>query len=340
MHTQILAIICSVFDAYSASLYLPQEDSGQYALAATFSLGDSNDYCDVIGPDASLVQDILHNNTPIVMVNYDKSQQRLGYYKDEEENGVKAFMGCAVPSGGVLCVDSKKMYSFSDKDSKILQLFADLVSKKEHVEEETLPQDPATMSEYFECINTIRSLRFNYKAWSVFLQKFLRTVAHAVRFEYCAFASLDPSEEYYVLEGENRQVLLHGRQQLVFPIQTGMVGWVFRDERQSIFFEGFSENRHVSLFGKQPDMPEYRALICIPVVVNKSARGVLCLAHSEGHEMDETLKAFLAQCVDFLSLFLENLYLRSRLHQLLPQAQVHDHAVSHDVVHQPYSEEE
>ncbi len=342
MHTQILAIICSVFDAYSASLYLPHEEEGQYALAATFSLGDSDDYCEAVGPDASLLGEIIRTNKPIVMMNYDKNQQRLGYYKDEEENGVKAFMGCSVPSGGVLCVDSKKLYSFSDKDSKILQLFADLVGKKDSSDdaERALPQDPATVAEYFACLGIVRSLRFQYKAWSTFLQNFLRTVAHAVRFEYCAFASLDPSEECYVLEGENRQVLLQGRQQLVFPIQTGMVGWVFRDEHQSIFSEGFNNNTHISLFGKMPGMPAYRALICIPVVVNKTARGVLCLAHSEGREMDESLRSFLNQSVDYLSLFLENLYLRSRLHQLLPQAQVHDQAVYQDVVHQSYSEEE
>ncbi len=342
MHTQILAIICSVFDAYSASLYLPQEDGEQYALAATFSLGDSNDYCEFISPDMSLSGEILRDNKPIVMMNYDKNQHKLGYYKDEEENGVKAFMGCSVPSGGVLCVDSKKLYSFSDKDSKILQLFADLVSERDETEdgEIPLPQNPATIADYFTCLGIIRSLRFQYKAWSTFLQNFLRTVAHAVRFEYCAFASLDPSEECYVLEGENKQVLLQGRQQLVFPIQSGMVGWVFRDEHQSIFSDGLTGNTHISLFGKMPDMPPYRAIICIPVVVNKSARGVLCLAHSDGREMDEALRSFLNQCADYLSLFLENLYLRSRLHQLLPQAQVHDRAAHHDADHQPYSEDE
>ncbi len=339
MHTQILAIICSVFDAYSASLYLVQDDGRQYALAATFSLGDTDAYCDYVGPDMSLVGDIIRSNKPSVMMNYDKNQHRLGYYKDEDECGIKAYMGCPVPSGGVLCVDSKKLYSFSDKDSKILQLFADLVSKRKEPQI-TLPPDSASVAEYFACLGIVRSLRFQHKSWTVFLKNFLRTVAHAVRFEYCAFASLDPSEECYVLEGENRQVLLHGRQQLVFPIQSGMVGWVFRDEHQSIFSDGLNGNTHISLFGKMPDMPAYRAIICIPVVVNKSARGVLCLAHSEGKDMDDTLRSFVNQCVDFLSLFLENLYLRSRLHQLLPKAQVHDKATNYDADHQSYSEDD
>ncbi len=330
MHTQILAIICSVFDAYSATLYLPNEDTATYTLAATFSLGDSDAYQEVLHPNVGLAGEILRDNKPMVMMNYDKTVHSLGYYKDEEENGVKAFMGCPVPSGGLICVDSKKLYSFSDKDSKILHLFADLVSKREQVEEST-PTEPATVEEYYACMSIVRSLRFQFKAWPTFLHNYLRTIAHALRFDYCAFASLEPSEEYYVLEGETKPYLLKTHQQLAFPVQSGMVGWVFRDEQQAIFSEGLSGNTNISLFGKVPEMPNYQAIICVPVMVNKSARGVLCLAHGEGREMDENLRSFVHQCVDYLGLFLENLYLRSRLHQCLPKAELHEHPAGYDV---------
>ncbi len=338
LHTQILAIICSVFDAYSATLYLPDEATQRFALAATFSLGDSEAYEDCVATDASLVGEILRHNKPLVMTNFDKNSHRLGYYKNEEECCVKAFMGCPVPSGGIICVDSKKLYSFSDKDSKILQLFADLVSKREEAQE-SMPTEPATIGEYFACLSIVRSLRFQFKVWPSFLHNYLQTVAHALRFDYCAFASLDPSEEYYVLEGETKPYLLQKHQQLAFPVQSGMVGWVFRDEQQAIFSEGLSGNTTISLFGKVPELPNYQALICVPVMVNKSARGVLCLAHGEGREMDETLRSFVYQCVDYLGLFLENLYLRSRLHQYLPKAELHDHAGNYDADHTTHGEE-
>ena len=40
-------------------------------------------------------------------------------------------MGCPVPTGGALCVDSKRQYSFTDRDYKLLQLFAELVSRQQ-----------------------------------------------------------------------------------------------------------------------------------------------------------------------------------------------------------------
>ncbi len=329
LHTQILAIICSVFDAYSATLYLPEEGSSICHLAATFTLGDGEAYMDSIGLNSGLAGEILSNKKPLVMTNFDKNSHSLGYYKNEDESCVKAFMACPVSSGGIICVDSKKLYSFSDKDSKILQLFADLVSVREDAQE-SMPTEPATIEEYFACLSIVRSLRFQFKAWPTFLQNYLSTVAHALRFDYCAFASLDPSEEYYVVEGETKPYLLKNHQQLAFPVQSGMVGWVFRDEQQAIFSEGLTGNTTISLFGKIPEMPHYQAIICVPIMVNKSARGVLCLAHSEGREMDETLRSFVYQCVDYLGLFLENLYLRSRLHQYLPKAELHDQAAHYD----------
>ncbi len=329
LHTQILAIICSVFDAYSATLYLPDAYSEGYVLVATFSLGDSDAYEDTVDVHAGLAGEILRDSKPLVMTNFDKNTYKLGYYKNEEENGIKAFMGCPVPSGGVICVDSKKLYSFSDKDSKILHLFADLVSKRENAED-AMPTEPASVAEYFACLSIVRNLRFQFKMWPSFLQNFLRTVAHALRFDYCAFASLDPSEEYYILEGETKPYLLKEHQQLAFPIQSGMVGWVFRDEEQAIFSEGLSGHTTISLFGKIPEMPPHQAIICVPVIVNKSARGVLCLAHGEGREMDENLRSFVYQCVDYLGLFLENLYLRSRLHQSLPKAELHEYPAGYD----------
>ncbi len=339
MHTQILAIICSVFDAYSATLYLPHTSGRYYYLAATFSLGDSDDYCEELSAGMSLVGNVLRENTPLVMMNFDKAQHKLGYYKNEEECGIKAFMGCPIPTGGILCVDSKKLYSFSDKDSKILQLFADLVNDKE--DSTSYYSDSPSVAEYFACLGILRSLRFQYKAWSTFLLNYLRTIAHTLRYDYCAFSSLDPSEECYVLEGESRPILLEAGKQRIFTLQSGMVGWVFRDEQQAIFSEGLTGTNNLSLYGKDPSLPQFQAIICAPVVVNKTARGVLCLAHSEGRQMDDALQSFVHQCVDSLGLFLENLYLRSRLHQLLPKAQVHEHiSRAYGTNHQKYSEED
>ena len=78
-----------------------------------------------------------------------------------------------------------------------------------------------------------------------------------------------------------------------------------------------------AVFGKLPDMPDFQAAMCMPVMVNKSTRGVLCLAHTSPRQIDESMRSFVRQAVDHLALFLENLYLKTRLRTMLPKARVH-----------------
>ncbi len=330
IQNQLLAIVCSVFDAYSATLYLPCENGNEYELVASFSLGDKSDFRKILLPGLGLAGWILRNNQPLVVANFDQHNSNLGYYLDEVDAKIKAFMGCPIPAGGVLCVDSKRQYSFSDKDNKILQMFADIARQQCGLGGNAALA--GNIPEYFVNLGVIQGLRFQHKRWPIFLQNFLSTMASATKFKYCAFASIDSMGDSYNVEGESTPLLLQGNQHITIPLSNGIVGWILRDESQPIFSEGFSESVAPSIFGKIEDFPTFRAVICMPVMVNKSVRGVLCLANPEPQVMDEALRSFVHQCVDNLALFLENLYLKSRLHQLLPKAFVHNEgSVNYDL---------
>ena len=62
------------------------------------------------------------------------------------------------------------------------------------------------------------------------------------------------------------------------------------------------DGRVPTLFGNSENLPEFSAVICMPVMVNKSTRGVICLGHSQPHAVDETMRTFLRQAVGHLSL--------------------------------------
>lgn len=319
LEQRILSIICSVFDAYSVVLFLPEENDDACHLAAAFSLGDSIFSDAVIRPGAGLVGWIIRSRQPLLLPTFDQRPSSLGYYADGEDIGIRAFMGCPVPMGGVLCVDSKRQYSFSDKDAKLLQLFAELISC---LQTNSGGQDIALdIPRYFAELGVIQDLRFRCRRWPLFLENYLLTMCDATGFEYCAFASLDPGGEQYCVEAESSPLLLKDGAPGGRPLGSGIVGWAFRDE-QPIFVENDSVTAPPALFGKVEGAPEFQTAICMPVMVNKSARGVLCLAHTKAVNIDEGLRSFVRQAVDHLALFLENLYLRTRLKAVLPRATV------------------
>jgi GAF domain-containing protein len=313
-----LTIICSVFDAYSAVLFLPETEE-DYRLVSFFSLGDRILPPEEADPNKGLVRWIARNRQPLLVPNFDQSKSRLGYYQPGEEAHIKAFMGCPVPGGGVLCVDSKRQYSFSDKDHKILQLFAELVGQQQRNSQDSPVGD---IPRYFAQLGIMQELRFRYKRWPVFLEHFLRTVREATSFDYCAFASCDTDSQSYTIEGETAPLMLDGQNPASLPLNSGIVGWVFRNEK-AVFSETTGDAASTAPFGKVGDVSNFQTVMCLPVVINQSTRGVLCLAHTTALPMPEVMRSFVHQAADHLALFLENLYLKNRLRSLLPKAKLH-----------------
>lgn len=318
-YKNILGIVCSVFDAYSAVLFMPRNNTNSFDLIASFSLGDMVDYDAAVAPGKGLVGWILRNKHPLLVNNFDQRQSHLGYYKNNEEATIKAFMGCPVRNGGALCIDSKRQYSFSDKDQKILHLFTELLA--DLYVDDTRESIHASISRYYSGLTLIHALRGKYSRWSHYLEQYLKIVCETTGFDYCLFASRDTTTDTYCIEGESSPLVrAENTEPIVFPVGNGIVGWVFRNDAP-VVSEG-TDGSAAALFGKGSHAPVFQSVICLPVTVHKVTRGVVCLANSEPTRIPDELSSFVRMTVDTLSLFLENLYLRNRLRQTMPQAQI------------------
>ena len=187
LEQHILSIVCSVFDAYSAVLFLPSENGEEHYLAASFSLGEGVEQGAMLS-SGSLVDWIIRNRQQMLVPNFDQHKHKLGYYREGEEAGIKAFMGCPVPTGGALCVDSKRQYSFTDRDYKLLQLFAELVSRQQA--SKGRQEMAGDIPRYFAELAVIQELRFRYRRWSQFIQNYVRTMVDATGFDLWALGSV------------------------------------------------------------------------------------------------------------------------------------------------------
>jgi transcriptional regulator with GAF, ATPase, and Fis domain len=73
------------------------------------------------------------------------------------------------------------------------------------------------------------------------------------------------------------------------------------------------------LYGKLAAHPGFQSVICLPLTIGRITRGVLVFASENPKEIPEELKVFCQMASEHLALFLENLYLRSRLHEAAQQ---------------------
>ena len=311
-YSRILGLICSVFDAYSAVLFL-QTKKSKYKLVSWFSLGDNVIEGCVLEPGHGLVGWIIRNNQPLLINDFDRQGDCLGYYTQEAESTIKAFMGCPFDHGeGVLCLDSKKTYSFSHKDQKILHQFVQLIQSLRHDVYQSLATDQERR--FYVCLQIIRSLRKRNPRWSSFLESFLQTLSEYTHFDYCLFASRDETGSGYYLEGMNKPVL-HSRQAQTdkFDINEGLIGWVFRNHTLVSTMDRESNRTLTPLFGKRVKSAAMQSVICLPLIVHMRTRGVLTLASERHQDISQELIDFLILVADHLSLFLENLYLKNKL---------------------------
>ncbi len=333
MHTKscferILGIVCSVFDAYSAVLIAPEGTGRDFSVIGSFSLGDHVDADARFAPGKGLVGWIISNQAPMLVNDFDTRQYHLGYYSSNEESKIKAFMGVSLRNGtGALCLDSKRQYSFSNKDQKILQLFAELVYEVQSTS--CMAAEQMHLGRFYNCLQLIYGLRKRHRNWTRFLEHFLALMAETSGFSYCAFASRDEAGSNYVIEDETRQ-LTQGAPESI-PYGSGLVGWVFKNGKPVFLGDGDSSAQTSPLYGRHVTQPAFQSVMCLPLIIQRITRGVLVFASDSPKRISEEMKVFCQMSSEHLALFLENLYLRSRLHEAVHSMQHGQPAVGAEV---------
>lgn len=314
---RLLESIGSVFDAYSVVLFCRNAEGG-YDLCASFSLGDSVRKGATIESGQGLVGWILKNNSPLLVERFDQKNAFLGYYGSEQEENIKVFVGCPLPGGlGALCMDSKRTYAFTDKNQRVLSLFAGVVAA--HLADVDRSGACGREQALYHVLQQVYALRETYPRWGDFLRHFLVLAAEASGYEYVFLVVSDEWGDNYLLEGSNRPLMPESfSTRQTFGTGSGLLGFVFKKNQPVFFGDGKSELGRIPLFGRDIPGPPLNTLMAFPLKIHRRCRGVLVFGDRESRVITEEVRAFARLAADHLALFLENLYLKSRLKQLAP----------------------
>lgn len=304
--------IGSVFDAYSVVLFC-RNSSASYDLSSFFSLGDSIRQDLRIESGYGLVGWILKHQAPLLAEKFDQKNTFLGYYGAEQEEHIKVFVGCPLPGGlGALCMDSKKTYAFTDKDQRVLSLFAGVVAAMmdDLGEASVSCQD----QKLYRFLQEVYTLREKYPTWSEFLHRYLALLAGASGYEFAFLVVSDEWGNNYYLEGCNTSFMPQTSVvPQTFSTGSGVLGWVFKKNQPVIFGDGKSVLGRAPLFGRDVPAPALNTLLAFPLKVHTRCRGVLVFGDRESRIVSEEIRSFAKMAAEYLALFLENLYLKNRL---------------------------
>jgi GAF domain-containing protein len=309
----LMALALNVFDAYSAVLFLPGPDSSDCRVAAHYSLGDDVKTDVVISPGMGLAGWIIRSEKPLLVGNFDQKRGFLGYYDQKDEARIRAFMGCPVPGcGGAICLDSRKTFTFGEKDQKILSQFAQITASHCQIERRRAVDDRD--ARYYRAMVTIRGLRRSHPTWPAFQAALLGALSDTTGFSSCFLAVRDESGQGYYLDGPSHGVFEHPLDApKKFTVGQGLIGWVFKNNSPAFVGDGESTTAPAPLFGKDVPAVEFRSVICLPLIFARRTRAVLVLADERPLGFGPDIMDFARMTSEYLVLFLENLHLKSRL---------------------------
>jgi GGDEF domain-containing protein len=139
-------LIFNIYEAFTVALFFKENSSLKCLSSTTFA--NSFDKNKDILIEGTLPGWVIKHNEPLIIPNFDKDEDTLGYYNAAE--GIKSFMGYPLEGKGVIIVDSKKKWVFTDKEKKILGAFASMLHKEIEREKRTLDMEESIEELYAE----------------------------------------------------------------------------------------------------------------------------------------------------------------------------------------------
>lgn len=119
-------LIFNVYEAYTVGLFVQNKDS--LSCISAISFAGSFDKARSVPIDGTLPGWAVKHKEALIIGNFDKDEATLGYYGKKEE--IKSFMAYPLDTPGIIVIDSKKKWVFTDKEKKILGHFVAVLTKE------------------------------------------------------------------------------------------------------------------------------------------------------------------------------------------------------------------
>lgn len=127
----LLALVRTTFDAHSA-VFSCRINPATIRVALSSTDNEPSVQEVTIAPGKGLVGWILRHKQPVIVNNLDMRHTFLGYYDENDEGAISAFMGCHIPEGGPCGVDSVRPRAYTEEDQLLLHRFARHLARQVH----------------------------------------------------------------------------------------------------------------------------------------------------------------------------------------------------------------
>lgn len=269
----IIKLVSNVTDAFTTALFLGDPRTETLTLQAYYSLSKNVIPNVQFSYGEGMVGWVAKNNKPIIANQFDRDTTTLQFYSVDEE--IKSFIAVPLPHGkGVLSVDSKQRYVFTEKSQKLLLGFAELIARQ--VELSGLQAKERLYDRILNLHYQTDRIGQQTRDFEDYLLNILTLCLSFTKAEmgFVAFlSSAEPDTKYSIrsLIGTTKSNL----QRQLFSVEKGLVGWVFR-KRKPLVLEAIRQAPQKSyLFTPEDPFRGFNSFLGVPCFLQDLAPGVM-----------------------------------------------------------------
>ncbi len=299
---ELIELVSNTTEAYTTVLFLSPEPGQPLEIVAHQSLSPNIDVGVRINSGEGLVGWVHKNRKPVNIEKFGHDTRRLLFYRTDE--AIKSFMAVPLPElEGVLAVDSKQRYVFTDKNQKILFQFAKALETA-LLQSRKLNQGERR-EDAMNYLNDLEAALYHRDASGKHLENALSLLRTYFKVAACFITGLHPeNRDYYqVLAYDADRECLLARDH--FNTGQGLMGWILR-EKKSLNLERvrFDTDKSFIFYPTEP-LSHVTSFAGLPLIWGRRLQGALCLAGIEPMKIDDITARVLEMSADRLAATLE-----------------------------------
>jgi signal transduction protein with GAF and PtsI domain len=284
---EIIQLISNVTEAFTTALFLYDPLESKLHLSCYQSLSQHINPQTSLSIGDSLIGWVAKNQRPVNIAQFDRDTRNLKFYLRDEK--IKSFLAVPVKGAGVLCIDSKRNYVYTDKDQKILHDFAALILQ--HLKDQSRIEKERQQSHILEFLNRINLLSTEKQELTLYYQKVLNCCRQFSGTDIAFLALvLKKGDRYKIVSSEG--TLPAPLKKTVLTADMGLTGWVIREEKPLVRRSMKPRNHKSYIFFPDDPCRHFQSYIGLPLCFFGKLYGVMNLVgHRENDWPEEAIQA-------------------------------------------------
>lgn len=277
---EFIELIANSMESYTTSLFLTDDsDDGGLLLYFFYSLSRNiKKDCRVLSGEG-IIGWVFREQKSVLASYFDKRDATtLKFYEKDED--IKSLLAIPLPENyGVLCVDSKKSYVFTEEKEKILrqmaQVLVSMINAEKEINEKNIVENLLTFS-----LNTIE-IMVNIKEKQEFAKEFIELLSERINLEVAVFVY---EEKIVLFNCRINNKNMYKELSFDYFDQYGLMGWVIKNKKE-LFLEKLSRSEKSFMVNREEPFENVTNFLCLPLISPKNTKtGALAFVKKAGEK--------------------------------------------------------